>query len=319
MGAETASILLGDIQAAALRISPFVLRTPAIYSERISKELGCRIAFKAESLQHAGAFKARGATNAVMLLEDKVAARGVVTHSSGNHAAALARAASLRQIPAFVVMPHNSAPNKVEAVRSYGVDPVFCEPTAESRAATAEALRQRTGATMIHPYDHPAVMAGQGTVGLELLEQLERLDAIIVPVGGGGLLAGVLTAVKSLRPKVAVIAAEPELADDAFRSLRQGRIEQPTRYDTVADGLRTPLGQNTFPIIQSMLDEILLVSEAAILQATRDMAQKAHLVAEPSGAIGLAALKAAKSRFAEQSVAVVVTGGNLNLDDWWAR
>jgi threonine dehydratase len=307
------SITLDDIQAAARRIEPHVIRTPSIHSERVSRRLGCQVYFKAENLQHVGAFKARGAANAVMLLDEQAAARGVVTHSSGNHAAALARAASLRDIPAYVVMPGNSAQNKIQAVRDYGVEPVFCEPTAEARAEAAETLRNETGATLVHPYDEPAVMAGQGTVGLELVEQVVNLDVIIVPVGGGGLLSGVLTAVKALRPDIKVVAAEPQLADDTARSLQSGKPEAPTRYDTVADGLRTPVGRLTFPIIQSLLDDIILVSEASIHAAVRELAEHVHLVAEPSGAVALAALSASHVSFAGMSVAVVVSGGNLDF------
>jgi len=308
------AISINDVRAAQKRIARYSLRTPLVFSEPLSREHGCRIHFKAENLQCVGAFKARGAANAVMSLSDAAAARGVVTHSSGNHAAALARAAGLRSIPAFVVMPGNSARNKIAAVRSYGVEPVFCEPTAESRAETAESLRRQTGATMIHPYDDPTVMAGQGTVGLEVLEQLPDVDAIFVPVGGGGLLAGILTAVKALRPDVTVIAAEPEWADDTARSLQSGRREMPTRYDSVADGLRTSVGELTFPIIQSLVDDVVLVSEEAIRDATRAIARRARLIAEPSGAVAFAALTQTAERFAGKSVAVVISGGNLDLD-----
>jgi threonine dehydratase len=308
------AISLEDICAAAARIAPYVVRTPTIFCERLSDTLGCRVHFKAENLQHIGAFKARGATNAVMLLSEEEAARGVVTHSSGNHAAALARAAMLRKIPAYVVMPSNSATNKIAAVRAYGVEPVFCEPTAQSRFETAEKLRQATGATLVHPYDYAPVMAGQGTVGLELLEQVEEIDTVIVPVGGGGLLSGVLTAIKSLHPAIKVIAAEPEWADDAARSLKSGRIEMPTRYDSIADGLRTPLGEQPFTIIRELLDDIILVSEEAIRTATRSIAETAHLVVEPSGAVAFAALSSSADRFAGQNVATIISGGNIDFD-----
>jgi threonine dehydratase len=210
-------------------------------------------------------------------------------------------------------MPENSSEKKIAAVRSYGVEPVFCEPSNEAREETAERVRQETGATLIHPFDHPAVMAGQGTVGLEILRQVDRLDVVLVPVGGGGLLAGVLTAVKSLRPEVAVIAVEPELANDAARSLMMGKIQMPTRYDTIADGLRTALGVNTFPIIRHFLDEILLVDEDHIGAATRALAEDAHLVAEPSGAVTLAAIQQHQARFAGLNVVAVVSGGNLSF------
>lgn len=303
-----------DVRAAAERIQPYTIRTPCVPSERLSKELGCQIYFKAENLQHIGAFKARGAMNAVLRLDKDVADRGVVTHSSGNHAAALARAASVRQLPAHVVMPRNSARNKIAAVRAFGVDPIFCEPTAEAREATAHAIQQETGATLIHPYDHPAVMAGQGTVGLEILEQVRDVEVVIAPVGGGGLLSGVLTAVKALRSEVQVIAAEPQLADDAYRSLQSGRIEMPNRYDTLADGLRTPLGENTFPVIRTLVDDIVLVSEDAIRHATRKIAESARLVAEPSGGVALGALLTNPLRFADKRVAVIISGGNIDME-----
>jgi threonine dehydratase len=307
------AISLREIQAAADRISDYVVRTPAIACETISSRLGCRVVFKPENLQHAGAFKSRGAINAVMSLSDEEAARGVVTHSSGNHAAALARAARLRGIPAHVVMPENSSPKKIAAVRSYGVQPVFCQPSTPAREQAAEKLRRQTGATMIHPFETPAVIAGQGTIGIELLQQVESLDAILVPVGGGGLLAGVLTAVKSIRPEVKVFAVEPALADDTARSLKAGSPQSPTRYDTVADGLRTEVGARTFPIIREWVDDLFLVEEQAILSAMRTIAEEAHLVAEPSGAVALAGLIDQANAFAGQTVAVVISGGNLDF------
>jgi threonine dehydratase len=210
-------------------------------------------------------------------------------------------------------MPGNSAKNKIAAVRAYGVEPVFCEPTAQSRFDTAEQLRHKTGATLVHPYDYPPVMAGQETVGLELLEQVSELDTVIVPVGGGGLLSGVLMAIKSLRPQVKVIAAEPEWADDASRSLTSGRIEMPTRYDSIADGLRTPLGDQPFAIIRELLDEIILVSEDAIRNSMRSIAESSHLVVEPSGGVAFAALTSFADRFAGENIAVVLSGGNLDF------
>jgi len=306
-------INLSEIQRAADRIAEHVVRTPVVHSETISDRIGCRVLFKAECLQYVGAFKARGATNAVMSLSDADAIRGVVTHSSGNHAAALARAARLRGIPAHVVMPENSSPKKIAAVRSFGVDPVFCEPSTPAREATAESLRKQTGATMVHPFESPAVIAGQGTVGLELLEQIESLDAILLPVGGGGLLAGILTAVKSLRPEVKVFAVEPALADDTARSLQAGSPQRPTRYDTVADGLRTEVGKNTFPIIKKWVDDLFLVQEQSILAAMRKIAEEARLVAEPSGAVAFAGLVENATRFHDQTVAVVISGGNLDF------
>lgn len=308
------AIDLADIQQAALRIRSRTVQTPCVENERISQELDCELFFKAENLQHIGAFKARGALNAVLSLDEAQAQCGVVTHSSGNHAAALSRAASIRRIAAHVVMPANSAKNKIEAVRRFGVEPSFCEPNAAARAKMADDVQRQTGATLVHPYNTPAVMAGQGTVGLELLEQLENLHSIVVPVGGGGLLSGVLVAVKALNPKICVFAAEPELADDAFRSMQTGHIEQPTNYETVADGLRTPLGDQTFPIIYNLVDEVLLASESRIIECARQLVETARLVVEPSGAVGLAAIKQHVARFAGQRVAVVITGGNVDMD-----
>lgn len=305
------AIDLSDVQAAARRISGQVVRTPCVPNEELSRKLGCEIHFKAESLQHVGAFKARGALNAVLLLDQTQAAAGVVTHSSGNHAAALARAATLADIQAHIVMPHNAPKNKIASVRSFGVEPVFCEPTVESREATAAKIQQQTGAVLIHPYDYPPVMAGQGTVGLEILEQVPDLDAIVCPVGGGGLLSGILTVFA--KTSIPVYAAEPAWADDAHRSLQVGSIEPPVRYDTIADGLRTSLGKHTFPIIQSQVADVLLVEESQIYSSLRTMCETVRLVCEPSGAVGLAAVQTFRERFAGKKVAVVVTGGNLDF------
>jgi threonine dehydratase len=307
---------LRDIEFARRRIEPHVLRTPLVENAPLSRELDCHVYFKCENLQHVGAFKARGASNAVFALTDEMAQRGVVTHSSGNHAAALARAATRRGIAAHIVMPRNSRPNKLAAVRAYGISPVLCEPDAESRRNTAAEIEQRTGATLVHPYNDPSIIAGQGTVGLEILDQWAEVDVIIVPVGGGGLLSGILIAVKTLRPEVRVIAAEPTWADDAARSLRSGKLEMPTRYDTIADGLRTPLGDLTFPVIQALVDDIVLVDEESIVDATRQIATKARLVAEPSGAVSLAALCQHRSRFRGRNVVAVISGGNLELSDF---
>lgn len=306
---------VSDVHEAAARISSHVVRTPLVPCEAFSQEVGCEVCFKAENLQHAGAFKTRGAVNAVFTLNDGDASCGVVTHSSGNHAAALARAARLREIPAHVVMPSNSAEVKIAAVRSYGVEPTFCEPNAAARAEMAENVRRETNATLIHPYDDRRVIAGQGTVALELIHQWPELDVVLVPVGGGGLLAGILTVVKELRPQVQVVAVEPAWADDAFRSMRSGRIEQPTRYDTIADGLRTPLGQLTFPIMRQFLDDLILVSESAILRAAQQIMRHARLIAEPSGAVTAAALLEPNHPFRGQRVAVVISGGNLDTND----
>ena len=304
---------LEAIYRAAKRIGEHIVQTPLIPNDGISRELQIEVHLKAENLQHEGSFKIRGATNAVMSVADQIGASGVIAHSSGNHAAALASASKKLGINANLVMPHNSSPRKIQAVRNHGIEPILCEPSSEARQATTDQWIQRTNAHLIHAYDDPAVIAGQGTVGLEIIEQSDHLDAILVPVGGGGLLSGVLLAAKTLRPNIKVWACEPALADDAKRSLEAGSIQMPTRYDTIADGLRTALGSRTFPIIQQLVDGILLVQEEEILAATRKLATDARLVAEPSGAVTLAALNRYRDQFRGQSVALVISGGNLDM------
>lgn len=303
---------LADIRQAAERIRPHVLMTPVVEAWQLHQETGCRLNLKCENLQYGFAFKARGACNAVFGLSDEEAARGVVTHSSGNHAAALARAAVLRGLKAHIMMPRNSAGIKLEAVRSLGVEPILCEPDSASREATASAVQQQTGATMVHPFNDARVIAGQGTAALEILRQVPDVDTVVVPVGGGGLLAGTLLTIKSIRPDVRVFAAEPAWADDAFRSLRAGRIQPALRTDTVADGLRTPLGTLTFPIIQHFVDDILCVDESTILHATAMLAQRCRLVAEPSGAVPLGAILQHRHLFLGTKTVALISGGNLD-------
>ncbi len=304
---------LTDIQDASQRIADHIYRTPLIECDRLSQQLGVSLRFKPESLQHEGSFKIRGATNAVLCLPETLARNGVIAHSSGNHAAALARAAMQRSIPAAIVMPHNSSPRKLNAVRQLGIEPHLCEPSSEEREKATERLIQSTKATLIHAYDDPNVIAGQGTVGLEIIEQVDQVDSIFVPVGGGGLLSGVLIAVKTLRPEVKIYGCEPNLADDAYRSLKAGKRLMPTRYDSIADGLRTALGLTTFPVIHRLVDDILLVDEHEIQSATRLLAETAGLVAEPSGAVTLAALKRHRERFQGDSVVAVISGGNIEM------
>lgn len=307
------SVCLSDVRAAYERIRDRVNRTPCLLCERLSAELDCELYFKAENLQHIGAFKARGALNAVLQLSEEQAARGVVTHSSGNHAAALARAAKIRGIPAHIVMPHNSAKTKVEAVRSLGFDPQFCETDTPSREAAAARVQEETGASLIHPFNDSRIIAGQGTVALEVLEQVPELEQVIAPVGGGGLMSGTLVTMSEAQPDVEVYGAEPAWADDAYRSLKSGKIETPERYDTIADGLRTSLGNLTFPIIQSKLHEMLLVAEEQILLAQRKIVETAKLVVEPSAAVPLGALISHPDRFCGKRVVIILSGGNLDF------
>ncbi len=275
--------------------------------------VGAELFFKCDNFQRAGAFKTRGATNAVFSLSDAEAVRGVVTHSSGNHAAALSLAGKWRGIPVHVVMPSNAPMIKQEAVRSYGGEITFCEPTLEARETTANEILNRTGATFIHPYDNYQVIAGQGTAALEVLEDLPEVDVILTVVGGGGLLSGTLIAAKSLKPDVRVIAAEPAAVDDAYRSWKQGRILNNSTTTSIADGLLTNLGEKTFPIIQDLVDEIVLVDEGEILRALKVVLERMKIVIEPSSAVPLAALLSGRLDLSGQRVAIHLGGGNVDL------
>jgi threonine dehydratase len=309
---------LDIIRQAHARIRDHVLRTPLLWPAELSERLGTTLLLKCENMQYCGAFKSRGACNAVFSLSDDLAVRGVCAHSSGNHAAALARAARLRGISAHIVMPRNSRPNKIEAVRQLGVEPVFSGPSPDERQAVTNQLMAETGATLIHPYDDHRIIAGAATAALELLEQaFPPPDVLLVPLGGGGLLAGSLLTVKALAPQVQVIAAEPAWADDGFRSWKAGSIQQPTRYDTIADGLRTSLGERTFTIIQRLVDDIVLCSEAAIGEATDLLLNVAKIVVEPSGAVPLAAVLSDPDRFRGRRVALLVSGGNMSAQRTW--
>ncbi|MEM7810017.1 MAG: pyridoxal-phosphate dependent enzyme [Planctomycetota bacterium] len=306
------AILHADVEAAARRIAEDTIVTPTVDSEALRRRVGADVTLKAECLQRTGSFKARGAANAVLSISEQGDDRGVFTHSSGNHAAALARAAASRDISCRIVMPENAIAKKIANVRACGIEPEFCGPTTEERLAAAGRVERETGFRMIPPYDDPLVMAGQGTVGIEILRQVPDVDVIVVPVGGGGLLSGILVAVKSVRPDVRVIAAEPALADDAARSLEAGSIQRPTRYDTVADGLRTALGTRTFPVILALVDGIELVAEAEILESTAWIAADTDILSEPSGAVALAAVYRRREEFAGKKVVAVVSGGNFN-------
>jgi threonine dehydratase/serine racemase len=277
---------------------------------------GRRLYFKCEHLQKVGAFKFRGACNAVMRLPDDAAARGVVTHSSGNHAQALALAARLRAIPAHIVMPSTAAPVKRRAVEEYGGHVVVCEPTLAARESTAAVVQAETGSTFVHPYDHPDVIAGQGTVALELLAQVSSLTAIVAPVGGGGLISGVCVAGRGLRPSVRVFAAEPTGADDAARSLAAGVLIPQTSPNTIADGLLTSLGSLTWPIIREHVERVFTVSDEQIVSAMRLMWERAKLLIEPSAAVAVAVVLSREFKALEglDHVGIVLSGGNVDLD-----
>lgn len=308
------SVTIEEIQSAQARIRGKVHQTPVMTSAVIDKLLDVSCFFKCEHLQKVGAFKARGATNAVYSLTDAEAAQGVVTHSSGNHAAALARAAALRGIPAYIVMPSNAPLAKQASVRRYGGHITLCEPTLEARERAAAEVQARTGAVFIHPYDDDRVIAGQGTVALELLEQVPDLDVILCPVGGGGLLSGVAIAAKALNPEIRVIAVEPAGADDAARSFATGRLILQTAPKTVADGLLTSLCDRTFAVIQVKVDEIVTVEEDGIIEAMRLIWEVLKQVVEPSGAVAFAGARANQASLQGLQVGIVLTGGNLDLD-----
>ncbi len=306
---------LDSIRAARRRIDPFLRRTPVLTSATLDAMSGRRLWFKCELFQRTGSFKFRGATNAVRMLDDAAAARGVVTHSSGNHAQALALAAKMRGIPAHVVMPSNSAEIKKAAVRDYGGTIIECEPTLEAREATAARVIAETGGTMIPPFNHPNVIAGQGTIALELLDECAQLDAIVVPLGGGGLISGIAIAAKALNPSIRIVGAEPELAGDAAASKRVGSIQPPMKPVTIADGLRTSLGPLTFPVVRDLVDEIVLVSEADIAAHMRLVWERMKLTIEPSAAVGVAVACSAWMRRQKDhaDVGVVLCGGNVDL------
>jgi len=314
------SLDLAAIRVAHDRIRPYIVRTPVLTSETLDAATGGALFFKCENLQQIGAFKARGAANAIFSLTDDEAARGVATHSSGNHAAAVARAARLRGIPAHIVMPANSAKSKIRIVEREGGRITFCEPNDRARQETCERLIAATGAVMIHPFNDYRVMAGQGTAALELLEDVPDLDLILCPVGGGGLLCGTAVTAKSLRPGIRVIATEPAGADDAARSFRAGRITPADKVDTIADGLRTTVGPLNFPIIQQQVDDIVTVSEAGIVSAMRLLWEELKIIIEPSCAVPYAAILEGKVNVTGRRTGIILTGGNVDLDALpWAR
>jgi threonine dehydratase len=286
-----------------------------VTSETLDSLANAQLFFKCENLQKMGAFKARGATNAVFALSEAEARNGVATHSSGNHAAALARAAKLRGIPAYIVMPTNAPKAKQASVARYGGKIVFCEPTLEARETAAARVMAETGATLIHPYNDLRVMAGQATISAELLEEHPDLDLILVPVSGGGLLSGISVAAKTLKSGIRVIGVEPEGADDAARSFRSGHIIPMVNPQTIADGLRSSLGELPFAEIRRHVDDIVTVPEEAIITSMRRIWEVMKIIVEPSGAVPYAALVADRLPVKGLKVGIVLSGGNLDLDN----
>ena len=308
------SLNADTIRSAHERIRRYIHRTPVLTNSWLNDASGATLFFKCENFQKVGAFKARGATNAVFALDDETAMRGVATHSSGNHGAAVARAAKLRGIPASIVMPSNSAKVKIRAVEGYGAHVVFCEPTEDSREIKCAEVINRTAATLIHSFENEYVVAGQGTAAMELLEDIPNLDVVMCPVGGGGLLSGTAIAAKSMRPQIKVIAIEPENADDAAQSFRAGRRLVTEKNFTIADGLRTNIGEPNFAIVQKYVDDIVTVSEEAIVSAMRTIWETMKIVVEPSSAVPYAAIQESKVDVGGNSVGIILTGGNVDLD-----
>lgn len=309
------SLDLAAIRAAAARIAPHIRRTPVLTNDALDAATRAQLFFKCENLQAMGAFKARGAANAIFSLSDADAARGVVTHSSGNHGAAVARAAKLRGIPGTIVMPHNAPQTKIRNVERYGGRIVFCEPNLTAREAACARIVAETGAVLVHPFDDYAVMAGQGTATLELLEQAGALDLLLCPVGGGGLLCGTAVAAKGARPGIRVIGVEPAAADDVAQSFHAKKPVSIAHADTIADGLRTNVtGQRNLPLILQHVDDVVTVSEDAIVAAMRTLWENLKLVVEPSAAVPFAAIRSGALDVRGQRVGLILTGGNVDLD-----
>ncbi len=301
------------IRAAHRRIAPHIHRTPVVTSASLDEIAGAQLFFKCENLQKTGSFKIRGATNAIFSLTDEEAIHGVVAPSSGNHAAAMALAARWRGIPAYIVMPSNSSAAKMRAVESYGGKITLCEPNMASRENTCAEVMRKTGAHLVHPYDDARVIAGQGTAALELLEEIGDLDVVITPASGGGLLSGTAIAAKGIRPGIRLVGGEPSNADDAYRSLASGKIQAAAQSETMADGLRATLSPLTFSILQSMVDEISLVSEEEIVAAMLLLWERTKLVVEPSGAVAAAPALNRRIRAEGKRIGIILSGGNLDL------
>lgn len=295
------------------RIKPYVLRTPVLTSEGLNEIADCQLFFKCENLQHIGAFKARGAMNAALSLTEAELAKGIATHSSGNHAQAVARAAKILKTKAYIVMPRTAPEIKKKGVIEYGGEIFECEPTLQSREDTLNEVIKKTGATEIHPFNNYDVIAGQATASKELFEENPDLEFLLTPVGGGGLLSGTALAAKYFSPATTVMAGEPEGADDAFRSMHSGKIET-SQANTIADGLLTSLGDKTFPLIRDHVKEIITVSDEQIVLALRLVWGNLKIIVETSGVVPLAAVLKAKEKFRNKKVGIILSGGNVDLE-----
>ncbi|MHA1806188.1 MAG: pyridoxal-phosphate dependent enzyme [Candidatus Thorarchaeota archaeon] len=310
-------VSLDDVLEARKRVKGVAHNTPVLTSRTIDRLTGAHVYFKCENFQRAGAFKFRGAYNTLSQMSAEEQKRGVITHSSGNHAQALALASSILGIKATVIMPENSARVKIEATRGYGAEVVLCEPTLEARERTTNELIERHGYLLIHPYDNERIIAGAGTAAVELIREVHELDVIMCPVGGGGFLSGTAIATKGLLPDCAVIAVEPENADDASRGFKSGKWVPSVHPHTIADGLITSLGRINFPIIREMVDDIITVSEEEIIDTMRLLWERMKLVVEPSGAVPLAGLLARKEVFSGKRIGILLSGGNIDLTDFF--
>ena len=307
-------VTLKDIESAHERIRPFIHRTPVLTNSSIDNLIGAKLFFKCENFQKAGSFKIRGASNAVELLSDEEFKRGVATTSSGNHGAALSMAVTRRGGKTKVVMPHNTPKIKVNNVERNGGEVVWCEPDQKYRESVLKDVVNETGATVVHPYNDERIMAGQGTCAKELLEDVPDLDSIVSPVSGGGLLSGSLLAAKNMKSSITVYGAEPEEADDAYQSLKLGRIVPNKTINTICDGLRAQIGSKTFPVIQNLVDDIIPIAEEDIVYALRMIWERLKIIVEPSCSIALALIINNKQLFEGRNVGLIMSGGNLDLD-----
>ena len=313
MGKYAASI--DDVRSAAKRIKGVGHRTPVLTNNTLNQMAGRNLFFKCENFQKIGAFKFRGGWNAVSILDDEEASKGVCTHSSGNHAQAVAYAAMMRGIPSYIVMPKNAPEVKLNAVKGYKAEITLCEPTLEARRTTLEEIAKKTGATVIHPFNNPDVIAGQGTAALELIEDTENLDAVIAPIGGGGLMSGTCVATHSLLPNAKLYGAEPKGADDAYRSLKEGRMLPQENPDTICDGLLTSLGENTWNILKDHLDAIYTVTDDEVIKAMRLIWERMKIIIEPSCATPVAVVLSEEFKALKgmQNIGIILTGGNVDL------
>ncbi len=305
---------LKDIQAAHERIKPYIHQTPVLSSQQLNEKAGSSLYFKCENFQKAGAFKSRGAMNAILSLREDELFKGVATHSSGNHAQALARAAKIMNVPAYIVMPSTAPKVKVAAVEQYGGKITFCQPTLEARENTLNAIIEETGATLIHPYNDYNIIAGQATACLELISKCPDLDMILCPVGGGGLLSGTILSARYLSHETKVIACEPEGANDAWQSFKTGKLVPSVNPKTIADGLLTSLGSLTWPIIQELVHDVILVNDRQIIEAMQLVWERMKIIIEPSSAVPVAVALSAKDEYKNKKIGIIISGGNIDLN-----